>query len=596
MLQLLASGSNAKGQLATLDFEDLHSFTPAHFLDPASPAAPAHTPEPRFAPKVLATGDLSGSWTVRKVVSGANHTLSLIYDGQTNECSIWGTGDNSKGQLPFLDPPLNRSAASTAPSELQSMFRRMKLPHLKDRKWIVQDVAASWETTFILLRPERAHNVNSKEGEDDMLLSMGSNEFGLLGMGGSIPPSNEFGLHQVDIRATLQEQIQLFEKESTCPRTRLEVRHLSAGPRNAFIVVAISTCPPSDNSTHIGSDPDLTFLLGWGASRQGQLQVHPLPSSNSPSLISSSSQATGDSSSSRPLANQSPNASTPSVINIFSTSLRSTVQKVSTGQTHSVLITSDHEIFSLGSNKKGQLDVAAVLQAIAQPHKLDNGQSEGFTEEGVDGVEVVDTGCTWNSSFVLARVAGEGHDVASMTGPSRRDLYLFSSGSNTHGQLGGFKVPRDLLSPGHALPSPNQRDLLQSHSLQKLLMTRLSTSRSNTDLDIEVESLVCGSEHVLLLVSTSPSSASPEVASGFALGDREQTLVGWGWNEHGNLGLGHTEDVLEGPVIVPLSTTGNTDLVTGDIEAKGTLSHRIEGVWAGCGTSWVAVRHPTQTS
>ena len=45
--------------------------------------------------------------------------------------------------------------------------------------------------------------------------------------------------------------------------------------------------------------------------------------------------------------------------------------------------------------------------------------------------------------------------------------------------------------------------------------------------------IACGSEHVLALVkSLDQDSATPT-----------SQIWGWGWNEHGNLGLGDTEDV-----------------------------------------------------
>jgi len=62
----------------------------------------------------------------------------------------------------------------------------------------------------------------------------------------------------------------------------------------------------------------------------------------------------------------------------------------------------------------------------------------------------------------------------------------------------------------------------------------------------------------------------------------EQKLFGWGWNEHGNMGLGHTENVMT-PTAIPIPSlsipfaTIETDLP------------KIVGSWAGCGTSWFAL-------
>jgi protein ATS1 len=53
-------------------------------------------------------------------------------------------------------------------------------------------------------------------------------------------------------------------------------------------------------------------------------------------------------------------------------------------------------------------------------------------------------------------------------------------------------------------------------------------------------------------------------------------LYAWGWNEHGNLGIGSLEDQW-GAVEVPLPRDG------------GGKTQRVQGMWAGCGTSWVLV-------
>ncbi|KAG9107312.1 hypothetical protein FRC07_008647, partial [Ceratobasidium sp. 392] len=66
--------------------------------------------------------------------------------------------------------------------------------------------------------------------------------------------------------------------------------------------------------------------------------------------------------------------------------------------------------------------------------------------------------------------------------------------------------------------------------------------------------LACGSEHVLLHTN--------------------HGVWGWGWNEHGNLGLGHTNDVHE-PMVI---WDGNQQ------------NERALGIWAGCGTSWILVK------
>ena len=62
----------------------------------------------------------------------------------------------------------------------------------------------------------------------------------------------------------------------------------------------------------------------------------------------------------------------------------------------------------------------------------------------------------------------------------------------------------------------------------------------------------------------------------------EQKLLGWGWNEHGNMGLGHTEDVMT-PILIPIPTLS---IPSAAVEIDPP---KIVGIWAGCGTSWFAL-------
>lgn len=103
---------------------------------------------------------------------------------------------------------------------------------------------------------------------------------------------------------------------------------------------------------------------------------------------------------------------------------------------------------------------------------------------------------------------------------------LYASGSNSHLQLTSSP------SPSYHIPLPSD--------LQSSTITKLS----------------CGSEHVLLLTE-------------------EGDVWGWGWNEHGNLGLGEEKGLED--VGVP------TKIWDGQVGGKAV------GVWAGMGNSWVLV-------
>jgi protein ATS1 len=127
--------------------------------------------------------------------------------------------------------------------------------------------------------------------------------------------------------------------------------------------------------------------------------------------------------------------------------------------------------------------------------------------------------CTWNGSYAVA------------ASPSSPNVAVLAAGRNNHGQLG--------------VAAPDA-------TTSKIALT-----------DGVVHDLACGSEHVLCICTQAAHDDTNTV--------HPPKLLGWGWNEHGNLGLGHTNDVRT-PVNIPLE--------------QGQKPLRV---WTGCGTSWVAV-------
>lgn len=134
-------------------------------------------------------------------------------------------------------------------------------------------------------------------------------------------------------------------------------------------------------------------------------------------------------------------------------------------------------------------------------------------------------GCTWNGTYLLVE---------------DDENTLLSTGSNGHGQLGrGLQGVEDEITGGP----------VEFTSLHDGRMTSL-------------RSFVCGSEHVIAVITPA--------------GSLEAEVWGWGWNEHGNLGLNHTYDV---PKPVKIWPAGGR-----------TLGGRIVQVWAGNATSWILLQ------
>lgn len=144
--------------------------------------------------------------------------------------------------------------------------------------------------------------------------------------------------------------------------------------------------------------------------------------------------------------------------------------------------------------------------------------------------DVLAVGATWNGSYIVRQ---DPH--------SSRKWTVLATGSNSHGQLAS---------------SP---DVQTSASGLRTIVFPEDAFRS------EFHSLACGSEHVLFCTR---KTNKPGLHVG-------AEVWGWGWNEHGNLGLGHTDDVLAPALIWPQNLS--------------VENSRVSSIWAGCGTSWIAV-------
>ncbi|GAA96138.1 uncharacterized protein L969DRAFT_91592 [Mixia osmundae IAM 14324] len=141
--KLAAAGSNAKGQLGIGPTQDAHQFIFAQFLQPDGVI------------KVLPQGH-----RIKRLASGANCTLCLITvrDGKSQ---LWAAGDGARGQL------------GEPKRELHS-FAQLDIRHpcLDQPDAQIVDVAASWDTSFLVVRRPKSK---------DRVLAMGGNDFGELG-------------------------------------------------------------------------------------------------------------------------------------------------------------------------------------------------------------------------------------------------------------------------------------------------------------------------------------------------------------------------------------------------------------------------------
>ncbi|KAK0209023.1 regulator of chromosome condensation 1/beta-lactamase-inhibitor protein II [Desarmillaria ectypa] len=182
---LVSAGSNAHGQLANGIVDDSHAFATCIFKD-------LPLPDSRIV----------------DLCCGANHTLLLLETGEGLR-ELWGCGDGRAGQL---GPDWVESSTSFRPVTLNRDGYTLKM------------ISASWETSYIVLE---------RPGQRDVLISMGANDFGDLGVGTA---RSAAGIHVVEL-----------------PCEGETITAMYAGQHHIVIQV------------------DGAQLVGWGLSRHGQL-------------------------------------------------------------------------------------------------------------------------------------------------------------------------------------------------------------------------------------------------------------------------------------------------------------------------------------
>ena len=212
MLSLLSSGSNAKGQLGNGSLNDSQCFFPCSFANYPTGTLPSETV------------------TVLSVATGANHTLALL-EKVGGKKEIWGCGDGCKGQLGFA---YQQSASTTT-------FQKIDLSlELSGRsQYSFKFIGATWETSYIVL------SCDGDGGGQDVVLAMGSDDFGDLGAG-ALKGKDKFNLMFLD-----------------------DITGMYTGQRHMVLRLSASK------------------LIGWGSSRHGQLgSTASKPVASSPCMIS----------------------------------------------------------------------------------------------------------------------------------------------------------------------------------------------------------------------------------------------------------------------------------------------------------------------
>ncbi|KAF8157970.1 regulator of chromosome condensation 1/beta-lactamase-inhibitor protein II [Crassisporium funariophilum] len=442
MPHLLSSGSNAHGQLGHNCLEDSHTFQRCSFANHPPHTLPLQT------------------FRVIDVATGANHTLLLLEmtdsaGSLTRE--LWGCGDGRAGQLGArYQEEIQHGASAT-------LFRKIMLSfeeeHLENHT--LKHICATWETSYVVL---------SLQGKGDIIISMGSNDFGDLGVG-----STTGGKMKKDFHIVKLDNISTTLGVHLIP-AGIQVDTISSGQRHVIAHLRISQ----------PNGVPLRVLVGWGASRHGQLGGTPILNGKPAPFIS-----------------------LPQVVVLNHDDPSDPVASSALGIHHSLFLHDSGRVSGLGSDRKGQLSGISF-----------------FNKK-----RLVSIGCTWNGSHAVS---------SDEAGQSKQKWDVMSCASNSHGQHGSGR---------NTLPSGSVTFPLQ-----------------NTDTgpvgDVTDVRIACGSEHVMALFTRHSLNSSLE-------------LWGWGWNEHGNLGTGTTEDLFFPEKIWPNEGS----------QLAGVRD--VMGIWGGSGTTWI---------
>ncbi|GAA5957489.1 hypothetical protein JCM3765_001159 [Sporobolomyces pararoseus] len=430
--------------------------------------------------------------------------------------TLFGAGNNSAGQL------------GTGRKESRLRFEELIwadfVPQggdISEEDYEIASIVSTWETSIVHLRPREGKEWREDFARTEVLVSFGSNDWGERGS------------------ETTREGGGSSERPSVISFAHLvqgpiKISQLVTGPRHVLATLHSLETDEADQ-----------LLVGWGAARHGQLGSLD-GSSKLPKIVPR-----------------------PQLVRLPTPFRAQEVIDIDCGKDHAALsLLHGHEptVVVLGSNKHGQLGLPASNLTKTTERTATNSnvlRSNTLIRSSTSTSQIVRT--TWNSTFI-------GTSPSDSTSSSYEPS-LMSFGSNSHGQLGSqvpLNTDRSLSedpSPTSGLrvvqfPSSPDSPTLPQKS------TEISTFRSHLRLST-------GSEHALVVIeSLSPSTLPSNPFS------KKQKLFAWGWNEHGNLGLG-TGD---------LADRAEPVQVGGIIQEKLDRGGRIKNVWGGMATSWVSVR------
>ncbi|WVW86013.1 hypothetical protein I302_108051 [Kwoniella bestiolae CBS 10118] len=362
---LLSCGSNAASHLSINHPNDTSTLKPTIF-HPSLPPIP-------------------DSAELLDLVSTSAHSLLLLSQPSSNGTKtsniLLGAGTNTFGQL-------GPRCALWDDIKPEPRWKALNLLGSAgvEGEWEPVKIAATWTTSFVVyqripigdLAASASMSVaggssaddSSEKGIQQIVISIGSNDFGELGSTSSTP---------LTLNAPAEIPISQASRKPTVVELGLavgeKVEMIRGGQRHVIVFI-------SDGSGK-------QRVMGWGASRKGELDGGTLSSnSTSNTLGSTSSKGKG-----KGKGVSRPTTSPPTLIKL-PIPPEERIVDISLGASHSLALLSDGTVLGWGSNLKGQITDIHLLKDIKS------------------------IAATWNGSYFLTR-----------------SNKLLSQGSNTHSQL-----------------------------------------------------------------------------------------------------------------------------------------------------------------
>lgn len=318
---LLSCGSNSHGQLGHGHANDTCTYQP-----------------------VLFDGSALTPGRVEALAFGGTHTLALCsneLEGTARLTELYFSGSNEAGQL-GSHRVKEGGALEFAPLSLAALRQGLSKEDqaiLDAEDYLVEAIAASWETSFIQLQSRRA-------GTSDIILSLGGNDWSELGIS---TPTSTHPVHLLSFD-------HFVNKDEV-----VKVSSLTAGPRHILARLNITSASTRRQ-----------LLVGWGASRRGQLGKFGI--------------------------GQRPKTITVPTKLSFDSNNPITVQ-LAAGRDHTLILQNGSSVTLAGSTTKGQL--GPVVEMGDTGHL--NVGAPLDPPRGILGPELEWVGSCWTSSFVLVK-------------------------------------------------------------------------------------------------------------------------------------------------------------------------------------------------